>query len=82
MTFTTATARAAGRRSAARHRSPPAGDDRLSQHLRALSIAANAARRAHRRGGAIATALGRVREALKRAEARLILDRYGDEAAP
>lgn len=51
--------------------------DRLSQHLRALTIAANAARRAHRRGaapGAIVAALEPVGKALRRAHARLIID--------
>jgi hypothetical protein len=69
----------------ARRRSAPAGDDRLAEHLRALSIAANAARRAHRRGGAIVAALERVEQALRRAHARLILDHLNgrdDEATP
>jgi len=80
VTCTPETARAAGKRTAARRRSAPAADDRLAEHLRALTIAANAARRAHRDGGAIATELGRVREALRRAEARLILNHLEREA--
>jgi hypothetical protein len=74
VTFTPDTARAAGQRSATRHRSPAGGDDRLALHLRDLRDAADAALRAHAEGGAIATALGLVDKALRRAQARLVID--------
>jgi hypothetical protein len=74
VTFTPETARAAGRRSVARRRSRPDGNDRLTKHLRELVDHARTALRAHRRGGAIVAALADVEQALRRAHARLILD--------